>query len=350
MTTPLKILLADDQVPWDTNAENERVKAEIRREFAIVKPHLDVDKAFADDFAWFTGLLKYLEQTKGETVIRAPTFGVAKERIENPRGLDVAIVDLSWWGDHTLPQTQPQGTAHRHNQGLKLLPAAGDGNRSNVPIICLSQNFSDDFELMSTVYERGALPVPKNYQDRQLGYRALYGAVQYLTRERRRGGSKVEVFVSHAHEDEDLAQRLVTAIELGLQVPSDAIRCTSVPGYDFTPGTNFVEALKDELTGASCVVGLWTPRSMKSQWCLFELGAAWGLARKALFLSLGADALRDPPAGFRSIQASRLSDSEQLRRFLDELTRITGWPTKNRPAAESRLEDLARFAKGAVGR
>ena len=37
--------------------------------------------------------------------------------------------------------------------------------------------------------------------------------------------SKVDVFVSHAHEDRNIAQRLVRAIELGLQVPVDAIRC-----------------------------------------------------------------------------------------------------------------------------
>lgn len=102
--------------------------------------------------------------------------------------------------------------------------------------------------------ERGALPIPKNYQNRQLGYSALYSAVQYLTRNRRRGGSKAEVFISHAHEDKELAQRLVTDIQLGLQVPAEAIRCTSVSGYDFTTGTNFVEALKGKLTGASCVV------------------------------------------------------------------------------------------------
>jgi hypothetical protein len=346
MAAPLTILLADDQVPWDTAAENERTKAEIRREFAVAKPEIDVDTAFADDYAWFTGLLAYLEHTKGETVIRARTFNEAKQQLAKPRGLDVAIIDLSWWGDYTLDP----GVRHRHNRGLDLLSESGDASRSKVPIISLSQNFSDDFELISTVLERGALPVPKNYKDRELGYRALYAAVQYLTRERRRRGSRIEVFVSHAHEDRDLAQRLVRAIELGLQVPSDAIRCTSVPGYDFTPGTDFMKALKDELTEATCVVGLWTPRSMKSQWCLFELGAAWGLAHKALFLSLGAEALRDPPAGFRSIHASGLVDAGQLRRFLDQLTHITGWVTKNRAAAESELEDLAQFARKRAGR
>lgn len=38
MIAPLRILLADNQVPWDTDAENERTKAEIRREFMVVKP------------------------------------------------------------------------------------------------------------------------------------------------------------------------------------------------------------------------------------------------------------------------------------------------------------------------
>jgi hypothetical protein len=343
MSSPLTILLADDQVPWNSKAEDDRVKEEIRREFSIVKPHLDVDAAFADDTAWFTGLLEYLEQTKGEKVIRARTFEEAKRHIEHPRdsGIDVAMVDLSWWGDYTLPQ----GATHRHNRGIKLLEVARDGV-SKVPIVSLSQNFSDTFELISTVLERGALPVPKNYQNRQLGYRALYAAVQYLTKERRR--SKVEVFVSHAHEDEDLATRIVRAIDLGLQVPPEGIRCTSLPGYEFKPGTHFIQALRDELTGASCVVGLWTASSMKSQWCLFELGAAWGLTRKALFLSLGGDTLREAPAGFRSIQVSHLGDSGQLRRFLDELARITGWSTKNRPAAERELDNLAQFVKRSV--
>jgi hypothetical protein len=222
---------------------------------------------------------------------------------------------------------------------------AGDLNRPKVPIISLSQNFTNDFELMTTVLERGALPVPKNYRDRTLAYRALHAAVRYLTRERRRGSSKVEVFISHAHGDAELARRLVRAIEAGLQIPSEAIRCSSCPGYDFTPGTDFIEALKNELTGAACVVGLWTAQSLKSQWCLFELGAAWGLAQKTLFLSQGADALRVPPAGFRSIQASHLGDAGQLRRFLEQLAIIVRRPVTNRAAAERELNELAKSAE-----
>ena len=335
---PLTILFADDQVPSDSKEENDRTKEEIRREFAVAKPEVDVDTAFADDQEWFTGLLGYLRQTKGETVVCVRHFDEAKRRLENPRGLDVAIVDLSWWGD----SSRPRGADARHNAGLELLLASNGENVPKLPIISLSQNFSGNFELMSTVLERGALPMPKNYQERELAYRALYAAIQYLTRDRRLSG--VEVFISHSHEDKDLAERLVTAVCLGLHVPASAIRCTSVPGYDFAPGTDFIATLKNELSEALCVIGILTPRSLKSQWCLFELGAAWGLAQKSLFLSLGADALRDPPAGFRSIQASQLSDAGQLRKFLDEIARITGWPPNNRPAAESQLDTLARLS------
>ena len=65
MAKPLTILFADDQVPSDSKEENDRTKEEIRREFAVAKPEVDVDTAFADDQQWFTGLLGYLEADEG---------------------------------------------------------------------------------------------------------------------------------------------------------------------------------------------------------------------------------------------------------------------------------------------
>ena len=50
MTEPLTILLADDQVPWESNEDNDRTKEEIRREFTVERPDLDVDKGFAENF------------------------------------------------------------------------------------------------------------------------------------------------------------------------------------------------------------------------------------------------------------------------------------------------------------
>jgi TIR domain len=344
MSTQLKILLADDQIPWPTDAENDRTKGEICREFAIAKPKVNVEKAFPKGFKWFTGLLNYLEKTKGVFVVRARTFDQATDSLlNNPVELDVGIVDLSWWGDYT----RPHGEGERLNLGLELLKEAAVAERRTVPLICLSQNFKDDFELISTVLDLGALPVPKDYKCPKLGYQMIYAAVQYLARNRR-PTSDVQLFVSHAHADRELARELLHAIESGLQVPTGAIRCTSVPGYDFRPGAHFEEALKKDVQGAQCVIGIWTSGSRESQWCLFELGAAWGLAQRAFFLTLGDDDLRSPPAAFRSIQSSRLDDSVQLCAFLKEVEAITGWQRKDIAAAERKLKKLARVARGRV--
>lgn len=346
MTKPLTILFADDQLPWDNDADNLRVRSEIRREFAVAKPSVDVDTAFAEDQAWFTGLLAYLEQTKGETVVRVRHFDEALTSLVQVQEVDVAIVDLSWWGDARLPS----GAASRQNRGLKLLPGGQTDAGRRAPMIVLSQNFTDNFELMSTVLERGALPVPKNYLAKDLGYRTLYAAVQYLAGQRPRSPSATQLFVSHAHGDQHLALGLIRALELGLQVPPDAIRCSSVPGYALPPGSDFVQTLKQDLAGARCVIGLWTGRSLASQWCLFELGAAWGLAQRTLFLCQDEQALRDPPAGFRSIQGTQITDPLQLNRFLTEVQGLTGWRSRNRQAAEHELSQLAQLAAQAERR
>lgn len=346
MAKPLTILFADDQLPWDSDADNQRVRAEIRREFAVAKPDVDVDTAFAEDLAWFTGLLAYLEQTKGETVIRVRHFDEAAKRLAQAQDVDVAIVDLSWWGDTDLPP----GAASRQNRGLKLLSGDQADTAARVPMIVLSQNFSDNFELMSTVLERGALPVPKNYQAKDLGYRTLYAAVQYLAGRQRKTPSATQLFISHAHADQDLALGLTRALELGLDVPPGAIRCSSVPGYELPPGSDYVQTLRQDLAGARCVIGMWTEQGMASQWCLFELGAAWGLAQRTLFLCQDAQALRDPPAGFRSIVGTLITDPPQLRRFLAEVERLTGWAPRNRLAAERELGQLALAAARPAGR
>src|SRR5882672_6588895 len=87
-------------------------------------------------------------------------------------------------------------------------------------------------------------------------------------------GMTVELFISHAHADEELAQLLVDAIEASMTVPAKSIRCTSVPGYQLALGDMPRDVLRQELSSAKCVIALLTPHSVDSVWCQFELGAA----------------------------------------------------------------------------
>ena len=91
----------------------------------------------------------------------------------------------------------------------------------------------------------------------------------------------IRLFVSHSHDDKEIAAALVDVIEATM-VPRERILCTSHENskYREPEGVDVSRYLRDHLTQSSCVLGLWTPNSIKSPWCLFELGGAWALATR----------------------------------------------------------------------
>ena len=147
--------------------------------------------------------------------------------------------------------------------------------------------------------------------------------------------------MSHAHDDVEIATELVAAIELAMNVPKDAIRCTSVPGYKLDLGSMAREELRRELRSAQCVVALLTSKSIDSQWVQFELGATWLQAKQVIPL-LGPDLKDDDiPGPLRGATSGQLTDASSLRQFLDQVEKALGWPSKNKRAAEARLGQLA---------
>jgi hypothetical protein len=91
----LRVLFADDQFPSLNQVENERTRNEVRRELGAT------DAQFEADFQWFQDLIDYLKR-KGVEVISVRSFHTACDEIENPDKFDVAVIDLSWWGDVSL--------------------------------------------------------------------------------------------------------------------------------------------------------------------------------------------------------------------------------------------------------
>ncbi|MEN0063296.1 MAG: toll/interleukin-1 receptor domain-containing protein [Myxococcota bacterium] len=333
----MRVLFADDQLPWPTPEENDRTKAEIAREFSQEESrrHKDVDTAFAEDHGWFSGLVDYLEKTRGAEVTLARTFDEAFAKLGEPWNYDVAIIDLSWWGDYTLPQ----GRGARHNRGLDLLDA-NRKNRLGLPLLCLSQNFKTDFELMGTVLQRGAFPMPKSYDD--VGYRAIYAALDYLSRAHE--SSRVMHFVSHAHADAPLALQWVRALQTAFAPPAGAILCTSAPGYEIEPGANYRERLRRALSSCGCVAGVWTAKSAQSQWCWAELGAAWGRGRDVQLLLL-KDPEQPAPEALEFVQSSDLTNPAKLWDALQAAGQALGWTMVDEASAKAELEHLAELAQ-----
>jgi hypothetical protein len=184
----------------------------------------------------------------------------------------------------------------------------------------------------------GALPIPKSYD--RLGHRALYSAIRYLAHLHPATGS-VKLFVSHAHEDVDIAMELVTAIDLALDVPDGAIRCTSVPGYKLDFGSMPGDQLRQELASAQCVIAILTPRSIASHWVMFELGATWSRAKQVIPLLGGGLEDRDIPGPLRGVAGGQLGDPSTFDQFLDQVTGTLGWVARNRTAGIARLHRLA---------
>jgi len=160
--------------------------------------------------------------------------------------------------------------------------------------------------------------------------------------------TRVRLFISHAHRDEDLASRLVDVITSNLEVPAGELRCTSVPGYQLDLGVMAPEALRRELGTAACVVGLLTPNSIGTEWVLFELGAAWANAKVTIPLLAGKLEDRDIPGPFRGAAGGLLKNAVTLDHLLDQLQRELGWRRRSDLSARKKQYDLVEYVENKV--
>ena len=156
----------------------------------------------------------------------------------------------------------------------------------------------------------------------------------------------IRLFVSHAHSDQKIAVALVKVIEAAM-VPRERLLCTSHPDrkYREPEDEDVVKYLRDHLTQSSCVLGVLTPSSMESPWCLFELGGAWALATRTYCLRAG-DLSQELPAALKGSEAARLTEPEEIRRVLANLRQALGWDERIKGTAAKEIDDLVKLVRG----
>jgi hypothetical protein len=157
----------------------------------------------------------------------------------------------------------------------------------------------------------------------------------------------IRLFVSHASSDRDIAVALVKVIEAAM-VPRERLLCTSHPDpkYREPKGEDVVKYLRDHLTQSACVLGVLTPRSLKSPWCLFELGGAWALATRTYCVFAGLPSQEKLPAALKGTEAARLTEPEQIRRVLANLRQALGWDERIKGSAAKEIDDLVNLVRG----
>jgi hypothetical protein len=105
-----------------------------------------------------------------------------------------------------------------------------------------------------------------------------------------------DVFISYARQDRAIAQKLSRMLtEAGLSVWWD---------FELVGGQHFREEIERRLEAARCVLVVWSPHSVRSDWVLDEANDA---LRRGIMVPLSVAGC-EPPMGFRNYQTIPLTN------------------------------------------
>ena len=146
------------------------------------------------------------------------------------------------------------------------------------------------------------------------------------------------LFISHASDypDNKIAEALVDLVEATVE-PKPRIVCTSVEGHKLKTGADPKVALRTEIEKATVMLGLITPRSLRSSWVQFELGAAW-FSKTTVFPVLQGVTFADLPAALEGRHALLSEAEKDVVKLVEDLADELG-------ATTVRSSNLGRYVE-----
>lgn len=131
-----------------------------------------------------------------------------------------------------------------------------------------------------------------------------------------------EIFISHAVKDKKLADAVVDLLQLGLNISSDHIFCSSLEGLGIPTGVNFVDHIKSQIQSPKAVIVLITPNYLASQFCLCELGATWAMSHPMFPLLAPPLKFSDVQGVMIGVQLTAIDSAERLSELRDHLLAV----------------------------
>jgi hypothetical protein len=132
-----------------------------------------------------------------------------------------------------------------------------------------------------------------------------------------------KIFISHASEDKPIVEKFLTLIlNLGLNIQTKEILCSSTSGTGISPGENWKDFIKNNLKNAEVVIMVITPNFKKSEMCQNEAGAAWALSKEIIPLIIEPINYDNVGVIFADKQIAKITESESLDRLKDKLKKI----------------------------
>jgi TIR domain len=131
-----------------------------------------------------------------------------------------------------------------------------------------------------------------------------------------------QIFISHSHDDANIAEALVDALLAAMDISPDSVRCTSVPGHQLPFGRTIAEQLKVDIGATSAVLVLLTQNSLRSKWVLFELGATWALGKVVIPILGHGMAVSDLPGPLANYPSVAIDSPDATNRIADAMAQI----------------------------
>lgn len=161
------------------------------------------------------------------------------------------------------------------------------------------------------------------------------------------GNNKIELFISHSHADVEVATELINLLRSAIQnLAHDAIRCTSVPGYQLEAGARTEDHLLAELLGAKVFIGLLSKQSLESTYVLFELGARWGAQKHLIPLLVAGMKASELRAPLSSLHAISAAVEAQIHDLLVQIASQLGLLLTKPSVYEGQVKKLMRISDG----
>ena len=130
----------------------------------------------------------------------------------------------------------------------------------------------------------------------------------------------LEVFVSHAHRDQKIAEALVTFLNMGAGIEIRDIRCTSFAPSGLQAGADINSALRRDLKRCQYFMPLITANAAESDFVSFEIGAAWVLAKEIVPVVYKLASRQRMPAILSGLLSTDLTNKTALIKLATELT------------------------------
>src|SRR5260221_14492981 len=132
-----------------------------------------------------------------------------------------------------------------------------------------------------------------------------------------------KVFISHAHEDHEIAQAIRQLILASLGLTADDVTCTSDVESGLSRGEDLMDQLRRRLKEANALLLLATPASRKKEWVNFELGFAENIrdsGQMRSYVLIPTTFSHDVvPAPYQSRVSVTLSNGVDVQAFITQL-------------------------------